>query len=325
MKKNFRKIPEYISAKIDFIAENELMIIAVSSFSKKDLEENALSKLGVKFEGEALNIPQTQFPASTNGKYSKKNREGYTIIRKDLPKISKIIDCGTRYPFGNTELSSYNLSYERMVYQREFIPPRNLNISIELLDIFESKYIFKVGVNMFLSKETTNFENELLYGLNLLQENFGKVDIYSVNATRQEFLKTQNVAWELFPNGERDENLEKILSGVSRLTEQDKQNIKDKYDFLVELNPESIIIGSGGMARYFGAKFANNLVVFENLDYGHAIYVMYEDWEILSRLSRTELLSLDNKNFDRIKHTENWKTKVLQLVSRKLKNRNIAA
>lgn len=41
--------------------------------------------------------------------------------------------------------------------------------------------------------------------------------------------------------------------------------------------------------------------------YGNAVYVMYEDWEILSRRSRVELLTGPRENFDRIEHRKGWK------------------
>lgn len=329
MKKNFFKTPIFISTKLEFIADNEIIVTALRSFSKKEIETNVLSKIGIKINNDAIDIPNEILPLSASGRYSRRNREGYYIVRKDLPKVYKTIDCGTRYPFGNTNRTPYDLSYEKLVYQKEYIKPRNWLLSVELLDLNdkhgEAIYTFKVGVSNFIDKTKEGFENDVLFALNLLQENFGKVDVFSKNATKQDFMKTQNVAWEIFPAGERDENLERILSGMSKLSTQDKENIKDKYDFLASMNPESIIIGSGGMVRYFGAKFADNLVVFENLDYGNALYVMYDDWEALSRMTRTELLSMNDKKFDRIKHTENWKNRVLYLVADKLKQFNKAA
>ena len=52
--------------------------------------------------------------------------------------------------------------------------------------------------------------------------------------------------------------------------------------------------------------FADDLVVFENIDYGNAIYVMYEDWQELSQKSRVELRASQD-NFTRIQHTKHWK------------------
>lgn len=57
---------------------------------------------------------------------------------------------------------------------------------------------------------------------------------------------------------------------------------------LAQLNPQNYIAGTSGFARYFGEKLRDDLVAFENLHYGNALYVMYEDWVTLSHRSRTE-------------------------------------
>lgn len=73
--------------------------------------------------------------------------------------------------------------------------------------------------------------------------------------------------------------------------------------------------------RYFGAQFAHDLVAFENIEYGNAIYVMFDDWEELSKKSRTELLSSRIHNFKRIPHTITWKRRLRQLIMEELLER----
>lgn len=54
----------------------------------------------------------------------------------------------------------------------------------------------------------------------------------------------------------------------------------------------------------------DDLVVFENIEYGNAIYILYDDWDEISKLSRIDLLSgRAGSNFDRIIHSGNWKRK----------------
>ena len=57
----------------------------------------------------------------------------------------------------------------------------------------------------------------------------------------------------------------------------------DRYDFFVGLDPKKLIIGSSGFRRYFGALLEDYLVVFENIEYGNAVYILFEKWEVLSR------------------------------------------
>jgi hypothetical protein len=77
-----------------------------------------------------------------------------------------------------------------------------------------------------------------------------------------------------------------------------------------KLKPTHFISGTSGFARYFGAKYGDDFVVFENIRYGNAIYVMFEDWQTLSRKSRIDLLKGDREGFERIEHRENWEDKL---------------
>ena len=73
------------------------------------------------------------------------------------------------------------------------------------------------------------------------------------------------------------------------------------------LKPEAFIAGTDGFLRYFGAKFGDDLVAFENARYGNALYVMYEDWEAISRRSRIDLLAGPPEGFQRVEHRKGWK------------------
>src|SRR5918998_4277363 len=81
-----------------------------------------------------------------------------------------------------------------------------------------------------------------------------------------------------------------------------QRRFEERYDLLEELRPVAFVNGTGGFSRYFGAKFADDLVVLENVEYGNAIYVMFDEWETLSKRSRTELLEGNTNGFVRIIH-----------------------
>ena len=121
----------------------------------------------------------------------------------------------------------------------------------------------------------------------------------------------------MFPPGLRNQDLERIMRGSGNLTAKKIKQVQNKYDYLVNLNPVEIISGSSGMRRYFGVKFSDNLVVFENLNYGNAIYVLFENWEELSRMSRTEIQTRPANEYIRIKHTSNWKQSLERVIARK--------
>jgi hypothetical protein len=60
------------------------------------------------------------------------------------------------------------------------------------------------------------------------------------------------------------------------------------------------------MNRYIGALFADDLVVFENVRYGNALYVLYGNWEEISKRPRIDLLRNRDVSFERFVHSADW-------------------
>ncbi len=51
------------------------------------------------------------------------------------------------------------------------------------------------------------------------------------------------------------------------------------------------------------------------MEYGNALYTMFEDWQTLSQKSRIELLSgRYGKNFERVVHKKGWKERVRKII-----------
>lgn len=72
--------------------------------------------------------------------------------------------------------------------------------------------------------------------------------------------------------------------------------------------------------RYFGAQFSDNLVVFENIEYGNAIYIPFDNWAEISQMSRIDILQRKEKDFIRLPHRKNWE-RVLKHNIQKLLNK----
>jgi hypothetical protein len=153
-----------------------------------------------------------------------------------------------------------------------------------------------------------------LFNLNLLQENTGNHGVHATNDSLDDYLQTLYLTWEILPPGEREETITRILSGSQSNNPKLKQAVIERYDFLCSLRPERLIVGMNEFRRYFGAQFAPDLVAFENIEYGNAIYVMFDDWQELSKKSRTELLSSRIHNFERIPHTRTWRKRFRRLI-----------
>lgn len=77
------------------------------------------------------------------------------------------------------------------------------------------------------------------------------------------------------------------------------------------------------MNSYVGAMFADDLVVFENVRYGNALYVLYGNWDTTSRRSRIDLLKTRDGKFDRIVHSHGWQSQLFKLIEREKRSRGI--
>jgi hypothetical protein len=138
--------------------------------------------------------------------------------------------------------------------------------------------------------------------------------VQRAGATGKEYLGTLSVAWEILPPGTIGEVLAKLYKG-RQPTPKERKEVQDRYDFLMGLAPQKLVFGMSGVSRYFGGQVLPNLVVFENMAYGNAIYIMFDDWQALSKRSRIELLhGRLSLNFERVPHIGDWKAKVKGVV-----------
>jgi hypothetical protein len=136
-----------------------------------------------------------------------------------------------------------------------------------------------------------------------------------------EYGKTLHLSWEILPPGTLDETLGRIFKGKAPSAEE-KKVTAERYAFFQTLKPKSLVFGNSGLRRYFGALLEDNLVVFENIEYGNAIYILFDNWEELSKRSRLELVSGKyGKDFERVVHTTGWKDAVKNVIQAKRRGR----
>jgi hypothetical protein len=187
-----------------------------------------------------------------------------------------------------------------------------------------NSYVFRITVEEVLDSSALDFYERLLFDINLLQENIGKHDVFPSDASIDDYLRTLYVDWEILPPGERDSNIARILAPLGPVSARTRSQIIERYNVLASIRPLHFIRGTNEFRHYFGAQFADDLVVFENIDYGNAIYIMFEDWRTLSQKSRTELLAQHPDRFIRIAHAGDWKDKLREILRRQINERHRA-
>jgi hypothetical protein len=317
VKKNFYKIPKSIILRLNKIASDQIVVGFVKTFSANDIKQGLLSHLSIKLTDGGLSFPSSILPLQNRGKYSHRNKNGYEIIRRDLPTEthSRSVDVPN---WGDRSKGTHDVSWFYEKYPREFHAPESLKIRVESPDNAPGKdtYIIKFEIEEVLDKKSRDFKERLLKNLNILQENIGYCDVLAAGRSLKEYLETLRVSWEILPPGTREETLARLTKGRT-LSEEERKDVEDRYDFFQTLKPAKLVYGMSGSERYLGALLRDDLVVFENMEYGNAIYVMFEDWQTLSQKSRVELLSgRYGKNFERIVHRKGWKDQVRTIIKK---------
>lgn len=315
MPKNFRQIPPEVLQRLETFALDDVIVAVAKQLRANDIER--YTHLGLRVENENLIIPDPFVPKVEAGKFSRFNVEGKLIIRKDLPMIQKEF---SHYAPNWHRSGTHLVSYERDVYVRQFIPPKELELAISVLEKRgEGVFLVKFAVDQVINRRSEDFEAELLYNLNVLQENIGSVDVFSSDATIADYAATIRVDWELLPAGElgAHEAVARLLQGKTPISPEQRRVMEERLAVFARLRPTHFISGTTGFVRYFGAKYDDNFVVFENIRYGNAIYVMFERWQELSQKSRIDLLKGDyGDDFQRIEHRDGWEDRLEAILER---------
>lgn len=309
MKKNLFKIPAAIIERLRAFDQDDVIAATVKLVAAADI--GRYNHLGLTLGADGLALPAPRPPHPDAGRYSNANLYGWEKVRKDLPKITK--SFGFWAPSWNSGSSHY-VSRDREVYQRDLYAPKQVDLSVSLVDTRGDGFLIKFAIDQVINRRTPNFEQELLYNLNLLQENVGAADVFESAASLAEFAASVKVDWQLLPPGTVDEVLVRMLQGKRPVTETQQATMRERIAVMNRLKPEAYVTGTDGFLRYFGAKFGDDFVAFENAQYGNALYVMYEGWEVLSQKSRIELLAGGPDSYDRIIHRDGWRQQLEGMV-----------
>ena len=300
--KNFNSLPRHIKSRLESFRQNLVEVCCVEKINTENVGNYEF--LGIKIIDNDIHFDSNVYaPNINNGRFSRYNVKGRVIVHKDLSKVVKFMpyelqDWGGNWHFG---------TYPKKVYQREYWEPRFLNLELALVKQVGNDFWVKISIGV-LDKTEEGFEEELLYRCNILQENIGNCDLFQAECSEEDYIKTAFVDWEIFPPGElsNERIYQSIPNNSQKLTEEE---FSERMDTIKEANPIEFIQGKGQFKSYFGAKFNNGKVVFENIYWGNALYVAHNNWEEISKQPRSELIkiSTNNSNFTRIVHNKHWK------------------
>jgi len=325
-KGNFRKIPPHIQSGLDSVDSDLIVVAATKKIPRGDIEGGLYAHLGLSANGGAIVSAGPVLPPADAGKWSERNVFGHDIKRTDWPMVTKTYVFETPNFGDAATYGSHMHVWERDVYQHQVFEPQGMMVQPELLQDAGGDHVaVKFTISPMLNKRQPEFELMLLWSLNVLQENTGVTGVFSTNATRDDYISTIMLDWQVFPPGTIDEVIARLGGSPARPGNAPDfdQHVQDRIRLFNKFNPTAYIRGQGGFGSYFGAQFANDLVVFENLKYGNAVYVLYENWGEVSQRSRIDLLRDHDAKFDRIIHNDDWEERLAVLLRKKLDARGL--
>ena len=322
MKKNFhfRRIPDYINQELSRIQSQHVIVAAIIEATKAEVANGAYKHIGIRIlDGRAV-IPDTLTPNMIKGLYARRNRNGIIWVLRNLPKVSK--NYWWESPNFGDPTKGYHSNYRDIdVYQRRLEPPRDWEIKLSIIKEDESHLRIKAVLTAVLDRQDDYFKEDLFFALNLMQEQFRDCHVFDATMTDDDLAKVTSVGWEIFPPGTLDRTIAVITGRMRNSTPLRQREILNRTETLNQLHPTEYIVGSGMNSRYFGAKFCESIVVFENIDYGNALYILFDNWQEISQMSRIDILKRHEKDFIRIIHKNGWE-KALRHYINDLKREN---
>lgn len=323
--RNIRFVPAELLAHISTFEGDSIIAACAIEIRPENIAQYAHLGIDLANDGRLV-IPPPFVPSADRGRFSHANRFGWSRPIRSLPKVRKFWDVEA--PNYGDPIRTHTVTFMKWVYPREHFSAKEVELKIDVLDERQGAWIVRFVIDQVIDKTTPNFEHELFFNLNILQENVGENYAFESGAGIAEYLPTVRVHWELLPVGTVDEILAMVMD---RLGDDGNRRgllalpqMQDRIAVLRALEPDQVIVGRSNFSRYVGVLWNEGLAVFENARYGNAIYVMAEDWEELSQKSRLELMRSADERYRRIVHTPGWQSRLRHAVHKAL-NRTLPA
>lgn len=243
------------------------------------------------------------------GPTSRFNSNGKFNIRKDLPKEEFWMEryWKRRDWQGNETEEIIYIRRER--YPRELIPPPGEEL---LIDSYNQQNII---VSRAFIKEEGNYA-QIKHTINLFLELFGECDLIREDYAPFLYENVTRLNWKIFPRGEYPWE---TVRGIAqeRIERQPRGNrpvIAQRLEKITSHTPNFVAVGQGGFYDYIVFGFpVQNIFILESIKSGNATYVFDNNWEVLSQMTKAEILN-NQLQRERIFHRPGWEARINELL-----------
>lgn len=255
---------------------------------------------GMPAEGDSL-LP---IPSGTATHF---NAHGKEVVRRDLPMEtrSRMINTSWKDWHGQTHYGIQTRDYE--AYPRDLVTPPEQYLTAMRKDGR------MVAASRIIQRDEP--EADIVNVLNVFLEIFETFEIVQPDLTAP--VQVRKLNWKILPPGQYPfERARRDLHDyLQKLSEDDRAVATERIRTVTRHNPDFVAVGVGGFSDYVVFGFtAKRRYVLESPNTGNATYVFRNDWEMISRLSKREILQ-DNIQEDRLIHNARWARAVSDLIN----------
>lgn len=314
-KRNFRKIPHAIAARLGALDGNHLVVACAKVLTPGDFEAGTYQHLNLRSPADIAAEFDSLIPSPNVGRASFYNATDVERPDKSHGKIAQ--PYRGRAPHGKGG-GSHPTTTSRQVWPRQLLIPSMSHLAYKRVGKSDThdEIVARFQIQEVIDKTDPGFRVQLLRCLNLLQENTGKVDLFSIDAAETEFIRraSEDIGWELLPEADKRDALAGVARQLGEKRPALQRKIQDRFEVISKLNPLHVHHGTRGFSGYFAVEFATDLIAFENLDVDHALYVLRGSWQELGRLTRSALRA-KYPGALRIVHAKGWEDRLARIVA----------
>jgi hypothetical protein len=271
-----------------------------------------LNKLGFS---DPANMGEHLLPSSEYGASCRRNANGYDIVRRDLPKETRSRQISWRW----------KEHHGKDIVEREGIVDKSFQCyPRQHVEAYSQELRIRINPEGFPSIASGPFDlhlddskSSLLNTIRVYVEIFGSCEIVTNpdNSTYQ--LKRRQLNWIILPAGRRpwDESDSAIAKAIQKISISSQIVVKNRLNTILTYEPDFSAYGQHGFNRYviYGWD-KEKLYLLESTEVDNATYVLNKEWEILSRLSKAEVLAADEHQV-RLIHHKGWAGELNRLMA----------
>lgn len=242
-------------------------------------------------------------PAASFGRAAKRNANGFEIVHRDQPKeirYHQIQWSWTEFHGKDTVERTEIRDRPYYRYPRTNIPPYSIELGMHTNvneDFVVAAGPFDLTQPFAALQNTIHMFVDLFGGCTLVRELGAAVPIVE-----------RKLNWEILPQGEWP--WERVRDAVQRVINRAKPVeqpvLQARFDEIAAFRPSFTATGRGGFSRYIVHGWdAQQIYLLESMEVNNATYVLRDNWEAVSAMTKAQILHADAHDA-RLIHRQQW-------------------